>query len=69
MLSQSYIIHEKSNVIPIKKQPTSIKEFTLKENLFDPLQNSPPNEFMLKLYIRMNQFNTNYIKDESRNSE
>jgi hypothetical protein len=46
-----------------------IKQYSLKQNLFDPLKNSPPNEFMIKLYMRMNQYNSNYMKEDSRESE
>ena len=31
--------------------------YGLKQNLFDPSKSSPPNEFMLKLNMRMNMYN------------
>ena len=48
--------------IPIQKSPTSQfrdneTTYILKQNSFDPLKNSPPNEFMSKLKSRMNSFN------------
>jgi len=60
------IILEKSNIISInKKLPTqNIKqldtkgEYGLKNNLFDPTKNSPPNEFILKLQKRMNIYDS-----------
>ena len=52
--------YERSKYIPIeKKSPTikkedfSINEYSLKQSFFDPSKSSPPNEFMLKLKLRM----------------
>jgi len=47
--------------IPIQKSPTNqVNSFSdtyiLKQNSFDPMKNSPPNEFMSKLKSRMNTF-------------
>ena len=61
-------INERSNIIPIsQKSPTNKKEdfrnseYSLKQNFFDPSKSSPPNEFMLKLKIRMDRYNlTNF---------
>ena len=54
------IIHERSKIIPIpqisptnKKAEFSVNEYSLKQNFFDPSKSSPPNEFMLKLKLRM----------------
>ena len=33
------------------------KKYDLAQDVFDPLQQSPPNDFMIHLYIRMNQYN------------
>jgi len=50
-------INERSKIIKI--QPTNMKEcfntneYSLKQNFFDPSKNSPPNEFMLKLKLRI----------------
>ena len=45
--------HKKSNNIPIRKNLEKEKEYSLKENFFDPTKNSPPNDFMIKLYSRL----------------
>jgi hypothetical protein len=54
------IIHErnKGKYIPqkfIKSNDILIikNEYCLNQNIFDPSESSPPNEFMLKLYLRM----------------
>jgi hypothetical protein len=75
-----HIIHERSNIIPISpSSPTknSEKEYSLKENFFDPSKSSPPNEFLKKLQQRMNiynspspltsasQFSFSFIKDDN----
>ena len=71
MLSTNqYVIRERSDPIPIKQNlTTTIKnnspkgEYSLKQNFFDPSKSSPPNEFMIKLHMRMNKY---YIdKDDS----
>lgn len=68
MLGRLQFVHDKSDIIPIpiskNKQysPTNIKktnqkeEYSLKQNLFDPTKNSPPNEFMNNLRIRMSMY-------------
>ena len=59
------IIHERSKIIPIpQKSPTnkkvefSINEYSLNKSFFDPSKSSPPNEFMLKLKLRMSHFDS-----------
>lgn len=59
------IIHERSKIIPIsqnsptnKKVGFSINEYSLKQNFFDPSKSSPPNEFMLKLKLRMSHYDS-----------
>ena len=78
MLSRSHVIHERSNIIPINKNlSTSMKEnlkseYSLKQTFFDPSKSSPPNEFMIKLQMRMSIYNTNFyidIKDDRRYNE
>lgn len=61
--TSQHIIRERNEAIPIKKNlTTSMKinsskgEYSLKQNFFDPSKSSPPNEFMIKLYIRMNKY-------------
>ncbi len=66
MISTQCNIHERSIIIPINqnlstsmKRPIPISEYSLKQNFFDPSKSSPPNEFMLKLHMRMNIYNKN----------
>ena len=58
-------IHEKGIIIPINKnlstsmEDTSPKgEYSLKQNFFDPSKSSPPNDFMIKLHMRMSLYQT-----------
>lgn len=61
MLTQHhYIVHERSHDIHINKNlSTQMKinsykgEYSLKQNFFDPSKSSPPNEFMIKLHMRV----------------
>jgi hypothetical protein len=77
MNTNSHYINERSKIIPIKenlytqKKDLSPKgEYSLKQNFFDPSKSSPPNEFMLKLQMRMSNYNSFlYTKDDSRDSE
>lgn len=75
MIARQYVIRERSDIIPIKQNlSTSMKEnspkgeYSLKQNFFDPSKSSPPNEFMIKLHMRMNKF---YVdkKDDSLDIE
>ena len=64
-------IYEKSSIIKISpSSPTNKLEnqYSLNENVFDPSKCSPPNEFLLKLKLRMDIYNS-FIKDEIRKSE
>ena len=71
LTTSKYVIHERSEPIPIKQNLiTSMKvnspkgEYSLKQNFFDPTKSSPPNEFMIKLHMRMNKY---YIdKDDDK---
>ena len=66
MYSSPQVIDERSKSIHIKKNlSTSMKDFSniqseysLKQNVFDPTKSSPPNDFMLKLQIRMKSYNS-----------
>lgn len=58
-------IHERSKNIIIpqtsptyKKDEFSTKEYSLKQNFFDPSKSSPPNEFMMKLKLRMSHYDS-----------
>jgi len=44
-----------------KQNDLQSNHFDLKQNCFDPTKFSPPNEFMIKLYMRMNNY---YDKNE-----
>lgn len=79
MISRQHIINERAIIIPIKQNlSTSMKatsptsEYSLKQNFFDPSKSSPPNEFMIKLHMRMNMYNKNFyadMNDESLDKE
>lgn len=64
MLAENqYIIRERSTPINIKKNLTTTiqmnspkSEYGLKQNFFDPSKSSPPNEFIIKLHMRMNKY-------------
>ena len=59
------IMNEISKIIPIpqnsptsKKELFSYNEYSLKQNFFDPSKSSPPNDFMLKLQLRMSHYDS-----------
>jgi hypothetical protein len=65
------IIHERTNSIPIpqispttKKVDFSLNEYSLTQNIFDPSKSSPPNEFLLKLQLRMALYDS-FIKEDN----
>ena len=66
MNSTNTVIYERSNIIPITKiNTTQMKiyknnydEYSLKQNFFDPSKSSPPNNFMVKLQMRVDIFNS-----------
>lgn len=69
------IIPERSkNILIPQKSPTnkkedfSLKEYSLKQNFFDPSKSSPPNEFMNKLHLRMRVYNS-FINEDNRIKE
>ena len=72
MLSRKLnVIHERDVLAPISQiSPTSrmisvestFKEYSLKQNVFDPTKSSPPNDFMLKLQLRMAIYDNNEDK-------
>jgi len=76
MLTYSRIIHERINKMPISnnlstkmKEQDTLGEYSLNQNFFDPSKSSPPNEFMLKLKLRMSHYNLLDIKDDRRVNE
>jgi hypothetical protein len=76
MNSSRHVIHERSSIIPINrictthmKENITQGEYSLKENVFDPSKSSPPNEFMIKLHMRMAKYNSSHMKDDKRDTE
>ena len=78
MYSGSHYINERTQIIPIKKNLTTQVdvnspkgEYSRKQNFFDPSKSSPPNEFMLKLHMRITNYDSKTYdkKDDSRDSE
>ena len=69
MLQKSLKIYEKTAIIPIPKKinkPFEVThQYSLKEHNFYPISSSPPNDFMLKLLMRI----TNYKNHESLDNE
>jgi hypothetical protein len=62
MNSYSQSIPKKRIVIIRKEEPFSVKkkeyEYDLKQNFFDPSKSSPPNDFMMKLQMRMGYYDS-----------
>jgi len=65
LASQKYLIRERSLPIPIQQNLTTQMEmnspkgeYSLKQNFFDPSKSSPPNDFMIKLNMRINKYYT-----------
>jgi hypothetical protein len=69
--SKTRIIYEKTDIININKnlftnlkknkeikENKENKEYSLNQNIFDPLKSSPPNDFMIKLYMRNFNYNS-----------
>ena len=53
----------KSEPIKLKNTFPEKNQYSLKQNFFDPAKSSPPNIFMIKLYARMVQYDSNYKND------
>jgi len=62
--SVSRVIDERAKMVPIPKNlstssstsnKTLSEDYSLKQNFFDPSKSSPPNEFMIKLHMRMSR--------------
>ena len=58
-------INEKSKIIlrnqtspTYKKGNIMSTEYSLKQHFFDPTKSSPPNDFMLKLHLRMSVYDS-----------
>jgi hypothetical protein len=63
LTSHQPFINERNKLIHINKilsrdmrKQTPKSEYSLKQNSFDPSKSSPPNEFMIKLHMRMNKY-------------
>ena len=70
MLSRLHIIHETPSIVPIKENSfTSMKEdspkseYSLNQGFFDPTKSSPPNNFLIKLQMRLSKYNSNYASE------
>lgn len=76
MLSTLYYTNGKSSIIKINKNLTTQinnnnspkGEYSRKQNCFDPSKSSPPNDFMIKLHMRMTNYDSK-IKDDNFDSE
>jgi hypothetical protein len=65
MISKTRQNNIKSNTIPIPINIENSKnQYGLKHNLFDPSKSTPPNIFMLKLYSRMVQYETQSLQND-----
>jgi hypothetical protein len=68
------IIYERSIIIPINNlstyniSPTN-GTYSLKRNFFDPIKNSPPNDFMNKLQQRINIYSNNSLEIKCDNRD
>jgi hypothetical protein len=58
----SYPIPIKIHVDKEKNAFYEKNQYSVKQNLFDPTKNSPPNDFMIKLYSRMMHYESHIIK-------
>lgn len=58
----NYISYHKSNTSFIGKNTLrDNNEYSLSQNFFDPSKSSPPNDFLIKLYARMNNYQKNEV--------
>ena len=71
MIQKTHFKNERATPIYINKnQHTLMKEiyndeYSLNQNFFDPTKKSPPNEFMIKLLMRMNIYNKKTYIDKN----
>jgi hypothetical protein len=63
--NQSLMIRRQSKEIIIqqnsptkKKEEFRTKEYSLNNSIFDPSKSSPPNDFLLKLQLRMSHYDS-----------
>jgi len=63
MNTETCVIHKKTKIIPIKKNKNLLQEnseYSLKQGFFDPMKSSPPNDFLIKLKLRIKNFDTKF---------
>ena len=70
MYKNTYVTNEKSVQIPKKNMINNVKttptnDYSLNKNFFDPAKSSPPNEFMIKLYMRNISYNLSHKNDDN----
>ena len=59
---KNYISYHKSNASFIGKNTLrDNNEYSLSQNFFDPSKSSPPNDFLIKLYARINNYQKNEV--------
>lgn len=73
------VIHQRDHLAPISQSSPSrkinegncFKEYSLTQNEFDPSKCSPPNEFMLKLQLRISMYQNqpNQINNQINNNQ
>ena len=66
MYKKTHVINERTTIIPIKKNKNNNSnncnnsnnyiENSLNQNFFDPSKSSPPNDFLIKLNLRMKNY-------------
>ena len=69
------VIHEREYLAPISQRSPSrridnndsFNEYSLKQNEFDPSKCSPPNDFILKLQLRMSMYNNSNNNNKTNN--
>lgn len=63
--NKKIIINNNKEIIIPKSKYSPKSEYSLKRNFFDTITNSPPNDFMLKLKMRMSTYETSHNKHDS----
>ena len=69
------VIHEREYLAPISQispsrgetENNTFTEYSLTQNEFDPSKCSPPNDFMLKLQLRMSIYNQKTTQNQKQN--
>ena len=50
------------------KEESPKAEYSLKQSFFDPSKSSPPNDFMIKLQIRLSKYNNTIYANVNEDS-